>query len=398
MRFEAVSFPTRSAPVTVLDRLDLELAPGETVALVGESGAGKSTVAALLLRLAGAVGGAHHRRAASTSPPADHDAWRQLVAWVPQRPTLLRGTVADNIRLGDRGASRRCACARPPGWPGRTSSSRRLPEGYDTIVGDGGRPLSPGQRRRIGLARAFLRDAPLVILDEPTADLDRDSVERVAEAVGAPARRDEPCCVIAHRPELVGRADRVVALESRRRHPGAGEGGRVTATLRRLLALTDAPRGRRRCCRLLLGALTVLFGVGLMATAGYLISRAAERPAILSLTVAIVAVRFFGIGRPLARYLERLVSHDLALRVLGGVRVRVWRRIEPLAPAQLEGYRRGDLLSRMVADVDALQNLHLRGVGPPLVALVAASCRRPSWPRSCPPRGSCSRAGSSSAA
>jgi thiol reductant ABC exporter CydC subunit len=144
----------------------------------------------------------------------------------------------------------------------------------------------------------------------------------------------------------------------------------VTATLRRLLALTDAPRGRVTLS-VLLGALTVLFGAGLMGTAGYLIARAAERPAILSLTVAIVAVRFFGIGRPLVRYFERIASHDLALRVLGGVHARVWRRIEPLAPAQLEGYRRGDLLSRMVADVDALQNLHLRGVGPPLVALVA---------------------------
>jgi thiol reductant ABC exporter CydC subunit len=122
-----------------------------------------------------------------------------------------------------------------------------------------------------------------------------------------------------------------------------------------------------------LGAVTVLFGVGLMATAGYLISRAAERPAILSLTVAIVGVRFFGLARPVARYLERLASHDLAFRVLGRVRVRVYERIEPLAPAQLEGYRRGDLLSRLVGDVDALQNLHLRGAGPPLVGLAAGA-------------------------
>jgi thiol reductant ABC exporter CydC subunit len=118
---------------------------------------------------------------------------------------------------------------------------------------------------------------------------------------------------------------------------------------------------------------TALCGVGLMATAGYLISRAAERPAVLSLTVAIVCVRFFALTRPLARYFERLASHDLALRVLARARVRVYERVEPLAPAQLEGYRRGDLLSRMVADVDSLQNLHLRGVGPPLVALVAGT-------------------------
>jgi len=146
----------------------------------------------------------------------------------------------------------------------------------------------------------------------------------------------------------------------------------MTATLARLLALADAPRSRAALAAGL-GALTVILGAGLMATAGYLISRASERPAILSLTVAIVGVRFFGLTRPLTRYLERLASHDLALRVLGRVRVRVYGEIEPLAPAQLEGYRQGDLLARMVADVDALQNLHLRAVGPPLVGLLAGA-------------------------
>ncbi|MBV8947483.1 MAG: thiol reductant ABC exporter subunit CydC [Solirubrobacterales bacterium] len=146
----------------------------------------------------------------------------------------------------------------------------------------------------------------------------------------------------------------------------------MSGTLRSLLALGEAPRARLGV-GVLLGALTVLFGVGLMATAGYLISRAAEQPAVLSLMVAIVAVRFFGLGRPIIRYLERLASHDVALRVLGRVRVSFYRRIEPLAPAQLDGYRKGDLLSRMVADVDALQNLYLRGVEPPLVALLAGA-------------------------
>jgi thiol reductant ABC exporter CydC subunit len=141
-------------------------------------------------------------------------------------------------------------------------------------------------------------------------------------------------------------------------------------TLHRLLRLAGVSRARVLVA-VLLGTATVVFGVGLMATAGYLISRAAERPAILSLTVAIVAVRFFGIGRPIARYLERLASHDLAFRALARVRVRVYDRIEPLAPVELDGYRRGDLLARMVADVDALQNLHLRGVIPPLVAVAS---------------------------
>ena len=143
-------------------------------------------------------------------------------------------------------------------------------------------------------------------------------------------------------------------------------------TLRALLRLVPVPR-RRLAGATVLGALTSLFGVGLMATSGYLISRAAERPEILSLMVAIVAVQFFGIGRPVLRYLERLASHDMTLRVLGGLRTRFFERIEPLAPAELEGYRKGDLLSRMVADVDALQNLYLRGLEPPLVALLAGA-------------------------
>jgi ATP-binding cassette subfamily C protein CydC len=143
-------------------------------------------------------------------------------------------------------------------------------------------------------------------------------------------------------------------------------------TLDRVVTLAGVPV-RRAALSALLGALAVCFGVALMTTAGYLISRAAEQPPILSLTVTIVAVRFFGLARPLARYLDRLVSHDLALRALGRIRVRFYTRIEPLAPAELEGYRRGDLLARMVSDVDALQGLYARGLGPPVVALVVGA-------------------------
>ena len=143
-------------------------------------------------------------------------------------------------------------------------------------------------------------------------------------------------------------------------------------TARRLLAIADVPR-RRLALSVALGAATILAGVGLMATAGYLISRAAERPGVLSLTVAIVGVRFFGLARPVARYFERLTSHDLALRALTEARVRMYEAVEPLAPAQLGDRRQGDLLSRFVADVDSLQNLHLRRTGPRLVALVSGA-------------------------
>ncbi|MFL5824525.1 MAG: thiol reductant ABC exporter subunit CydC [Solirubrobacteraceae bacterium] len=146
----------------------------------------------------------------------------------------------------------------------------------------------------------------------------------------------------------------------------------MSQTLAAVLRLAPAPRARVALAAVL-GALTILFGVGLMALAGYLIARAAEHPPVLSLMIAITAVRFFGLGRPVIRYGERLFSHDLALRVLGRVRARFYERIEPLAPAELDSYRQGDLLSRMVSDVDALQNVYLRGLGPVLVAVVAGA-------------------------
>jgi ATP-binding cassette, subfamily C, bacterial CydC len=146
----------------------------------------------------------------------------------------------------------------------------------------------------------------------------------------------------------------------------------VTAAVRRLALLAGFSRARLALAALL-GVLTILFGVGLMATAGYLISRAAEQPAVLSLTVAIVGIRCFALARPIARYFERLASHDVALRSLSTARARVYERLEGLSPVQLQGRRHGDLLAHFVADVDSLQNLYLRGLLPPVVALVAGA-------------------------
>jgi thiol reductant ABC exporter CydC subunit len=123
----------------------------------------------------------------------------------------------------------------------------------------------------------------------------------------------------------------------------------------------------------LLAAGAILAAVGLLTTSGYLISRAAQRPEILSLGVAIVGVRFFGISRALLRYAERLVSHDLAFRTLTDLRARFFARLVPLVPAGIGDLRRGDLLSRFVGDVDRLQDLYLRGLGPPLAALLAGA-------------------------
>ena len=144
--------------------------------------------------------------------------------------------------------------------------------------------------------------------------------------------------------------------------------------VRRLFELAGMPRGRALLA-IALGVLAAAFGVALLATAGFLISRAAEQPPILALTTIVVVVRFLALARPLARYLERLASHDLALRALGRVRERVYEKMEPLAPGELDAFRRGDLVQRLVGDVDALQGLYVRGLGPALVAVVVgAAC------------------------
>ncbi len=141
--------------------------------------------------------------------------------------------------------------------------------------------------------------------------------------------------------------------------------------MRALLAAARPERGERAALAL---AVTLAAGatgaaIALLATSGYLISRAAQRPQIIALTVTIVAVRAFGISRAVLRYAERLASHDLALRQLARLRTHFYRRLSPLVPGQLGGHSRGQLLARFVGDVDTLQDLHLRIVIPALVAV-----------------------------
>ncbi|HEX2374142.1 MAG TPA: hypothetical protein VHO93_09180, partial [Actinomycetota bacterium] len=145
----------------------------------------------------------------------------------------------------------------------------------------------------------------------------------------------------------------------------------ATRVLWRLVGLLGLQPGRF-ALSVGLGALAVVAGAVLVGLAGYLICRAARQPPILSLTTLMVAVRVAALTRPGARYAERLTSHDLAFRALGNLRARVLARIEPLAPAGLEAYRDGELLSRMVADVDQLQDVALRLLLPVGVAVVAS--------------------------
>jgi len=130
------------------------------------------------------------------------------------------------------------------------------------------------------------------------------------------------------------------------------------------------PYWRHILLALLLSTLTITSHIGLMATSAYLLARAALHPPILDLMVTIVGVRFFGLSRAVFRYLERYVSHDVTFRVLSQIRVKFYQGLEPLAPARLLNFRSGDLLSRIVADVEIQQNLYLRVLAPPFVALL----------------------------
>jgi ATP-binding cassette subfamily C protein CydD len=222
VQLQGVSYAYPARPVRVLDDIDLELLPGETVVLVGSSGSGKSTLASIVLGLLEPSAGRVLRD--GVEQEADTlTAWRQHVAWVPQRATLFTGTVADNIRLGDPDADDERVRA-AAGLAGAAPFVADLPDSYETVVGDGGRPLSAGEAQRIALARAFLRDARLVILDEPTANLDAVNAEAVTEAMSR-LSEGRTLLVIAHRPELARHADRIIRLEAGRLVGDRGEVG-----------------------------------------------------------------------------------------------------------------------------------------------------------------------------
>jgi thiol reductant ABC exporter CydD subunit len=187
-------YPGRTVPV--LDGASLVIAPGEHLAVTGESGSGKSTLLSLLLGFVAVergsfrVGGIE----VDTLPARE---WRQQIAWVPQHPYLLRGSIADNLRVGDPEAKPQ-TLLRACELSGLSELIDRLPKGIETPVGEGGLTLSAGERQRIALGRAVLRDAPLVLLDEPTAHLDANREASLQESL-SPWLEGRTVVMAAHR-------------------------------------------------------------------------------------------------------------------------------------------------------------------------------------------------------
>lgn len=212
IRFEAVRF-AYDDDRAALNGASFRIAPGHTVALVGPSGAGKSTVIQLLLRFITPTGGAITVDGIPLAAlPADE--WRAQVAWVPQMPYLFNASIAENIRLA-RPDAPLDAVITAAEQAHADAFIRALPQGYDTVIEERGSRLSGGQAQRIALARAFLKDAPLVILDEATANLDPETEMQLRDAIQT-LMRDRTVLLIAHRLSTVTQADEILVINEGR--------------------------------------------------------------------------------------------------------------------------------------------------------------------------------------
>jgi ATP-binding cassette subfamily C protein CydCD len=348
----------RADATNVLDGVDLDAVPGELHALAGPSGSGKTTLA---------------RVAAGVLVPDDGLVGHSLerVAHLPQRPAFpYATTIAQAVRAGreasDDAVRRALDLAAAPDLA------------LDTPLGENAAGLSAGQRQRVALARTFLAvpgGARVLVLDEPTAHLD-PGAEAVVVASLRSLAHDDGCTVlvVAHRPALLAAADRTTTLTRPAVSPATTVPPRPAPPTSSVPAPRGGPRRGAAALAVLAGVAAVLAATTLTAAATWLLVRAADRPPVLTLSVAAVIVRASATARPLLVYVERLLSHDTAFARLARWRSDVVAALIPRLPGPLSrkrSGRSGELLVQLVEDVDARVDGLLRFRHPVTVTVVA---------------------------
>ncbi|WP_020498922.1 thiol reductant ABC exporter subunit CydC [Sciscionella marina] len=331
------------------DGIDLTLVPGTVTKLETPSGSGKSSTMAVLLGFAHAADGTV---TVDGTELREHGAWRRNIAWIPQRPEFLGPTVADELRRATADQERQPSAERVLAVCELVHAHQLLDSDVDT--------LSAGQRARVAIAAALLRveaGATVLLADEPVAHLDAvtanaamSAIERCGAAVLLAAHRT----VAPAEPIDTGTVNQPAALE---RTPVKAPNAL------RLLGIRSIPG-------IAVGVLAAACGIALTATSAWLIARAAGQPPILTLTVAIVGVRTFGLGKGVLRYTERLATHNAAFRTATLLRTRLWSALARIGPAAVRGREQAQ---RMVTDIDTVRDGIPRVLQPPIVAAVVGA-------------------------
>ena len=417
--FDAVSFAYPGGRRAAHQALSFNIAAGERVGIVGPSGSGKSTIVRLLLRLHDPQGGAI-RIGGQDIRALDPEAVRRMIAVVAQDTYLFHGTIEDNLRLGrpdssevDLVAAARAANAH--------DFIETLPDGYQTVIGERGARLSGGQRQRIAIARALLRDSPILVLDEALSSVDAENEAVIQQALDR-LMAGRTTLILAHRLSSVINADRILVLQDGAvaqsgshaalivqdgpyralMGPQLGERGDSDAALPLLdmpavdaapvedtgavvrdLAQDAAEVGWPDTIRTLLGfirpwrrqlAVTVTCGIGRVVSfigvgvLGALIIAAvrSHSPTLLLVVLLLAAAPVTG----LLHWLESFLAHDMAYRLLAVMRVDLYRKLDALAPAYLLKRRSGDLVALATQDIETVEYFYAHTVAPAFVAVL----------------------------
>ena len=415
-----------------VQHISLEAKRNSPIMLVGESGAGKSTIAHIIGGFLTAPKGAVVIDGLDVCD-IDVEWWRHQIIYVSQHPHIMKGTLRDVLSFGMNVSDEEIieACKEVQ----LLDVINRQQEGLDTIIGEGGLGLSGGERQRVALARAFLRKGQVLILDEVTAHLDVKTESIISSAIQR-LMENKIVIIIGHRLQTMHWASTLYVLKQGRiiqqgsyeeliavdgyfkdlvtsglgefsstieeqlqtgksfdiqdrddldysipvDKKGAYVRGNDTHTSEvststmglqgwRLLFSVLSPAKWSLVLALIFTFLTVFMNVGLLTVSAWLLASAALQPGLTYLSLAIVGVRFFGVSRAVCRYFERYTSHRMAFQGLYGLRVWFYAHLEPLAPAILKRFGAGDMLGRIMGDIEVLQFFYLRTIIPPVAAI-----------------------------